>query len=131
MTEISLGRQNAKLMNWKRWVVLLGWGILILLALRFIMRDVFRYLTFEETIFGRFWPRRMWLVAHSAGGMLALLSGPFQFWPGLRQRFLPVHRWTGRLYLTGTGLAAGSALYLAFFIPPNDGGRATGLALFT
>jgi hypothetical protein len=116
--------------NWQRRLTLLGWGMLFLLALRFIERDVIRYFAFDETIFGRFWPRRMWLLAHSVGGMVALLSGPFQFWPGLRQRFLTVHRWTGRLYIIGTVLAAGSALRLAFFIPSSEGGRAAGLALF-
>ena len=70
-------------------------------------------------------------MAHSVGGTLALLSGPFQFWLGLRQRYLAVHRWIGRLYLAGTAFAAGSALHLAFFIPSSDGGTATGLALFT
>jgi hypothetical protein len=118
-------------LNWKRWIALLGWAILFLLVLRFITRDVLRYFTFDETIFGRFWPRRVWLAAHGVGGMLALLLGPFQFWPPFRQRYLAVHRWTGRLYLTGTALAAGSALHLAFFIPTSDGGPATGLALFT
>jgi uncharacterized membrane protein len=73
----------------------------------------------------------MWLLPHIAGGMLALLLGPLQFWSGLRRQSLRVHRWTGRLYLVGVGLAAGSALHLAFFIPPSEGGWAGGVALFT
>jgi len=39
-------------------------------------------------------PRRRWLATHIAGGSLALLAGPFQFWSGLRRRSMLIHRWT-------------------------------------
>ena len=42
-----------------------------------------------------------WLFLHINGGMLALLTGPWQFWTGLRQRNLTIHRWTGRLVSSG------------------------------
>jgi uncharacterized membrane protein len=52
-------------------------------------------------------------ITHVAGGTLALFLGPWQFWGGLRKRFLSLHRWLGRLYLCGI-LAGGIAgLYLA------------------
>jgi dolichyl-phosphate-mannose--protein O-mannosyl transferase len=30
--------------------------------------------------------------------------GPWQFWTGLRQRNLAIHRWTGRLFLLGVAM---------------------------
>ena len=107
-----------------------AWTFIATLALRFIVRDALRYFTLDEHTFGRFWPRRAYLVPHIAGGMTALLLGPFQFWSGLRNRALGVHRWTGRLYLTGILLAASNAFYLAFFIPESDGGWMNGVSLF-
>jgi hypothetical protein len=137
MKQIAMAQPGARVHHWRQWLAWLTWGVLILLAWRFITRDALRYFDLDEATFGRFWPRRMWLLPHIAGGMLALLLGPFQFWSGLRRQekvnslSLRVHRWTGRLYLVGVGLAAGSALHLAFFIPPSEGGWAGGVALFT
>lgn len=130
MKQIAVPQPGASFQSWK-WLVFSAWAILVFLALRFIARDALRYFTLDEAIFGRFWPRRIWLLAHIVGGMLALLLGPLQFWSGLRRRALSVHRWTGRLYLAGVLVAAGSAFHLIFFIPPSDGGWVTGVALFT
>ena len=58
---------------------LLFWGIVVLLALRFISRFVVHYFTLDEQIFGRFWPHRAYLLPHLVGGTVALLMGPFQF----------------------------------------------------
>lgn len=38
---------------------------------------------------------------HFGIGGLVLLIGPFQFVPGLRLKFPVVHRWMGRVYVTG------------------------------
>jgi uncharacterized membrane protein len=115
----------------KRALVLVLWSAIILLALRFLARDAFKYFRFDETIFARFWAHRFWLMPHIVGGMLALLLGPFQFWSGLRRRALRFHRWTGRVYVFGVVLAAGSAFHLSFFVPSSDGGWVVGLSLFT
>ena len=114
----------------KRAVVLVFWSGIMLLALRFLARDAFKYFGLDEATFGRFWAHRLWLMPHIVGGMLALLLGPFQFWSGLRRRALRFHRWTGRVYVLGIVLAAGSAFRLSFFIPPSDGGWVAGLSLF-
>src|ERR1700741_5095870 len=43
------------------------------------------------------WP---WsLIAHLAGGAVAMAVGPWQFSTRLRQRALTVHRWSGRVYV--------------------------------
>jgi uncharacterized membrane protein len=114
----------------KRVVVLVIWSGIMLLALRFLARDAFKYFGFDEATFGRFWTHRFWLIAHIVGGISALLLGPFQFWSGLRRRALRFHRWMGRVYVLGVVLAAGSAFRLSFFIPPSDGGWVVGLSLF-
>lgn len=55
------------------------------------------------------------LLAHFAGGGLALALGPFQFLPSLRARRPTLHRWMGRAYVTAI-LGSGTAGFvLAFF----------------
>jgi uncharacterized membrane protein YozB (DUF420 family) len=44
---------------------------------------------------------------------LALLTGPWQFWTGLRQRNLQFHRWTGRLFVFAVALGVVGAVGLA------------------
>lgn len=46
------------------------------------------------------------LRLHIAGGIGALLAGPWQFSKKLRARALGVHRWIGRLYLLEVSLAS-------------------------
>lgn len=43
---------------------------------------------------------------HIAGGMGALLAGPWQFSEKLRTRALSLHRWLGRFYLLAVGLGS-------------------------
>lgn len=46
------------------------------------------------------------LRVHIAGGMGALLAGPWQFSQRLRARALNFHRWLGRFYLLAVGLGS-------------------------
>jgi uncharacterized membrane protein len=46
------------------------------------------------------------LRLHIAGGMGALLAGPWQFSQKLRARALNLHRWLGRFYLLEVGLGS-------------------------
>jgi uncharacterized membrane protein len=50
---------------------------------------------------------------HVSAAGLALLLGPFQFSNWLRARYLRVHRWTGRTYVTAVLLGGTSGLLLA------------------
>lgn len=54
------------------------------------------------------------IYAHIFASAVALLLGPFQFLPGLRRRFVRLHRWMGRVYL-GIGVLIGgvAGLYMA------------------
>jgi uncharacterized membrane protein len=53
------------------------------------------------------------LRLHIAGGMGALLVGPWQFSEKLRARALNVHRWLGRFYLLEVGLGSIAGLVMA------------------
>lgn len=53
------------------------------------------------------------LYVHIAGGAVALVAGPLQFWRGLRRRAPRVHRWTGRVYLVAVALGGLAGLIIA------------------
>lgn len=89
-------------------------------AMAFVGKYVFRYyLHYNEAAFtdptrgaANYWIMRGWLLTHITGGMVALLTGPWQFWTGFRMRFAKVHRWTGRIFLCGVALGSIGALRL-------------------
>jgi hypothetical protein len=86
----------------------------VVLGVRYVIKDAIPFLTdISSGTFGRYWPRRVWLLTHIAGSGLALIVGPFQFWSGLRQRSMFVHRWIGRLYVAGVLIGGVGAFYLA------------------
>lgn len=58
--------------------------------------------------------RHPWLALHVAGAASALLIGPLQFLPAIRQRAPTVHRWIGRTYVMGCLLGGAAGLVLAF-----------------
>lgn len=53
------------------------------------------------------------LRLHIAGGMGALLAGPWQFSQKLRARRLNLHRWLGRFYLLEVGLGSIAGFVMA------------------
>lgn len=89
----------------KQSLIILGWAGIVSLAVAFVIKYVlFYYRHYDAASFDVYWPRRGWLLLHINGGTLALLMGPWQFWTGLRQRNLAIHRWTGRLFLIGVAM---------------------------
>ena len=107
-------------------------GLLVALVLayevvHFFLRDPLHYIIDPtEKSFGIYWPRRIPLLLHIAGGTVALFTGPFQLWTGLRRRNLAIHRLTGLLYIGGVVLASVVGIYMSFFTSP----RAVGIPLF-
>ena len=92
----------------------LMWTEIVALAAGFVVKYVFHYyLNYNAAAFDPYWPRRAWLLLHISGGMLAILTGPWQLWTGLRTRHMRVHRWTGLLFLLGVGAGSVGAVYLA------------------
>ena len=53
------------------------------------------------------------ISTHLAGGFVAIVIGAFQVNPRLRTRFLPAHRWVGRIYLVAVVLGGIASLFLA------------------
>src|SRR6476469_8183149 len=53
------------------------------------------------------------LLLHVSGGPVALFVGAWGFWPGLRKKYLQLHRWLGRVYLLAVLIGGCSSLYLA------------------
>ena len=104
----------------------LGWAAVIAIAVYFYVTTVPNYFHFDAEHYAYYWPKRWWLVAHVGGGSLALILGPFQFSATLRKRFVAVHRWMGRLYLSGVLVASLAAIYMGLEVSPN---KAFGMAL--
>jgi len=96
-------------------------AVILAVALSFVGRYVFRYyLHYNEVAFtdpmrgaGNYWAMRGWLLMHMTGGMMALLTGPWQFWTGFRSRYARLHRWTGRLFLGGVAVGSVGAFRMA------------------
>jgi uncharacterized membrane protein len=57
--------------------------------------------------------RVAWLLPHIGTGFIALLLGPWQFWPGLRKKYPRLHRRMGRAYVVSVGISSLLGLYLA------------------
>ena len=106
-------RTHGSVFVWRAAGFLIG-ALLVVLGARLLINDAIPFITdISPGKFGRFWPRRDWLLTHIAGSGLALLIGPFQFWSGLRRHSVLVHRWTGRLYVVGVLIGGSAAFYLA------------------
>ncbi|HLV86175.1 MAG TPA: DUF2306 domain-containing protein [Candidatus Sulfotelmatobacter sp.] len=98
----------------KRGAKILAWLGIVSLAIAFIAKYVLFYFRhYDPVSFDVYWPRRGWLFVHITAGTLALVTGPWQFWTGLRQRNMAIHRWTGRLYLVGVGTGIIGAVALS------------------
>jgi hypothetical protein len=89
-------------------------ALLVAGGVHFFWLRALRYTDVTEHVYRRYWPYRGWLMAHIAGGSLALLLGPLQFFSRLRRWSITLHRWTGRLYLGGVVIGAIAATYMGF-----------------
>lgn len=98
----------------------LGFGSMLVLALGVCAYAVLVYAlaplgsAVHPDMMANFQAHRLGIYSHVFASAVALLLGPFQFMARLRQRFAPVHRWSGRIYL-GVGVLVGgvSGLYMA------------------
>lgn len=98
------------------------WSFILLLSVYFFLDNVIAYFygyrsrMFGETLFDN----QLWVVMHMVGGSMALLLGPTQFWPFIRNRFLAFHRVAGKIYMTGIaliGISAGRLSLISTCVP--------------
>ena len=112
----------------RRAATVLGWMVIVGLAVGFILRNALHYyLYYDQASFGRFWPQPVALLLHISGGIIALLTGPWQFWSGYRRAPMQVHRWTGRLFLAGVAMGSAAAFYLSIATVSRNWGLGVGL----
>jgi len=99
----------------------LPWGLMAFLAIGVAFAAIAPYATFNPDNFNnataRFTDETPLRVAglyiHAFAGGMALILGPFQFLNRLRRRRPALHRWMGRIYLTGILLGGLSAFLIA------------------
>lgn len=97
-----------------------------LVGLFFIVVAALPYFRLDPDNFRTYWPRRWWLLAHIATGIVALMTGPVQLWLGLTDRRPALHRSLGMTYLTAIVISSMTAYYLAV---KTDGGVVFGSGL--
>jgi predicted membrane protein DUF2306 len=92
---------------------------LLVAAMTWFVARILHYLTDYSlaSYTGYFWPRRIGLVMHLSGGILALAAGVTQIWLGLTHRTSGVHRLLGKIYAMSILVASIGGFYLAFTIP--------------
>lgn len=81
------------------WLNRIAWILLIAIGGWFLISVASRYFLFTEAVYERFWSVRWWVLGHVAGGSVALIIGPFQFWKRFRAKNLQLHRTMGKIYL--------------------------------
>ena len=100
-------------MKTKKILLIIFWTILIGVSCWFYFDNVIVYLLGYETHEANFFANQTWFVAHIVGASCSLLLGPFQFWKSIRIKYVRFHRISGYVYITGSLIAAASALRLS------------------
>ena len=110
----------------------LGWLVLTIAAL-YLAIGTATYFSFrsdlnfllekQDVVHDIFWRTAFYI--HIAGGILCLLTGPFQFLKNFRKKHIRIHRTFGKIYITSILFLAGpSGLFMAFFA---EGGLPSGM----
>ena len=76
-----------------------------------------------------YWPRRVGLVLHLIGGLVAIFAGLLQIWLGLTNRVARLHRVLGKVYVSAVLMGSLGGFYLASTIPGHLAYRAGLLGL--
>lgn len=94
----------------------IGWAVMAALAVASGLWAIFVALA-HDMLAGGEWDRMFMIpaigLAHTIGGGVAAIIGPFQFLGSLRRRRPRVHVWLGRTYLVAVGLSGLAGLYLS------------------
>ncbi len=103
-TQVAVGPRQSALSKALWWFSLLSCLGVVGYATQFFVR------TPTDDHFSRY---ILLLRLHIAGGMGALLAGPWQFSEKLRARAINLHRWLGRFYLLSVGLGSVAGFAMA------------------
>ena len=129
MDTTSIARDQAAPTRACGWAKGVLWLLIVLLAtgLGLVSLSYFALpperFTFSEqrgTFAAHLWALRL----HVGGAIVALVLGPWQLVGAIRRRWPTVHRWMGRLYMSGVAVGALGALELA---PHAFGGLPSGV----
>lgn len=113
-----------------RWVQFAVFILIGGLSVFFYLEYAIRYFDWSSESYGTYyWAKRVALAFHLVGGSMALALGLPQFWMGFRNRFMNVHRWTGRLYVLGVLVGSIGAFVMAT-APEQSLGFGFAFALF-
>lgn len=93
-------------------------GLLLATSLYFIATNAHFFYRLTRADLGKYFDLRALLLLHIAGGAVALLTGPFQFWEELRKKRRALHRALGKTYLLAIAVSSPCALYLSFATAP-------------
>lgn len=108
---ISVGKDRINLWS------LLGWMLVLALACYYTYTNALRYFDFSNPVYTPgptgSKPFAPFLATHVAGGVIALLIGPLQFFSLLRKKYVQLHRNIGKVYLACIYLSGMAATYLA------------------
>ena len=91
-----------------------GLGLIVLISLYYVFSNVPRYFDFSvpANAFGAN-PFRPFLLVHITASTVAMLAGPLQFIPAIRNRYPHWHRTQGKVYLISVLIGALTGMYLA------------------
>ncbi|MEL4893648.1 DUF2306 domain-containing protein [Xanthomonas protegens] len=101
-----LTRRAVRLAWWLLWLAL------ALCAAEFVHSVYLKYASLQSPAYAMFLTRRGWLWCHLGGGAVGLLLGALQFATQRWRRWPRLHRWVGRVYFAGMGVAMVGAVGL-------------------
>jgi hypothetical protein len=113
-----------RVMHRSAWILLtIGALLMFLLAARYFFLDLDTAAADPDQNILRelYLQRPVGLYIHAFAIMFPLIIGPVQFFlrrltPEVRRaKYLPLHRWLGRIYVTGALIGGVAGLYLAFY----------------
>lgn len=92
----------------------IGITAFLILSTIYFMRQYHHLFDLTPAALGKYYPVKLALFGHIVPASIALLTAPLQFIKSLRNRYLLLHRWSGRLYVLCILVSVLSALYLTF-----------------
>lgn len=93
------------------------WGLLIIIICFFIVNNALPYFNFESSSYDSedIRPFQYVLILHILFGIIAILSGPIQFYSSVKIKYPSFHKTLGKVYLFSVLSSSLASIYLAIF----------------